>query len=289
MNKRKVLIAVGILLGLASLCVSQVVFAPQPTASADYPLKRNPTDTPTPGPTPEPYKGCGEIRVTVRNRGIDPDTGFPNIKIVVHDDRDDDCDGVPNNHDNCPTVANHDQLKANPNVSYGAACLPESLYRISDRASEVVIYLLDGGLRFFTPTGQQLGDVTTSGGLMKIDPTLTLRQIVGKTYEVAYTAPDGAVHRTQFKYALNFGMSDISTVQVTPAVVEMKVGETRQFAATGYHASGIELWFVPRWNASGGSITPEGVYTAGGAPGDYVVTACVSQKVCGDAQVKITE
>jgi len=51
-------------------------------------------------------------------------------------------------------------------------------------------------------------------------------------------------------------------IVVEPAEVTLGAGETQQFTATGYDQYGDPLDFAPTWTATGGDITPEGLYTA---------------------------
>ncbi len=54
-------------------------------------------------------------------------------------------------------------------------------------------------------------------------------------------------------------------LSITPGEVTLCPGEQQQFAVTG----DLEV----RWEATGGSITGDGVFTAGDSPGDYAVSA----------------
>ena len=56
---------------------------------------------------------------------------IPNFTITVLDVRDHDCDGIPDNDDNCDYTANPDQRKSDPNVAWGDACVPESGFRLT--------------------------------------------------------------------------------------------------------------------------------------------------------------
>jgi hypothetical protein len=282
------------LMTFASLCLLLAAFSPQPAVEASGLLRPTPLPSATagPSPTPEPPNYCGNFRVWVEFRGIGEVNGKIKPIIIVHfrDDRDTDCDGIPDGWDNCPLVANHDQLKTNDAVSYGDACHPESGYRLTSIASEIVIYRMsDGWFQFYSPQGEQLGLLSKSG-LVAINPTLVVRQIVGRTYLIGYTDAAGRFRSTQFQSnALTFSVLDIGQVVVSPPTTEVKVGQSVQLFATGLHPSGIELWFIPRWSATGGTVTREGVYTAGTKPGTYTVTACRISNVCGSATVTIVQ
>lgn len=289
---QKMFLRLGFMLAVAALLVLlQAAWAPQPGVLAGGGPLNAPALVPTsPGPTEVPNR-CGGFWASVRFRGFDVKANGrvkPVFSVNVHDDRDLDCDGIPDTHDNCLYTPNHDQAKSNPNVSWGDACQPENGYRLTRRDSEVVIYQMSNTtLHFYSPEGQKLGEAS-SAGLIKIDPSLTLQQVAGRTFMVGFTDANGQKRSTRFESgSLIFTMTDVSLVEVAPPTVEMQVGGTQQFTARGYHASGIELWFLPRWSATGGSITRDGLYSVGAAPGDYTVTACRSYDVCGTAQVKV--
>jgi hypothetical protein len=211
----------------------------------------------------------------------------PQFEVHVRDDRDKDCDGVPDGWDNCPQVANADQAPSNEG-SYGAACLPENGFRLTNRASEIVIYQMDdGSMHLYSAEGEKLGELSSTG-MLQINPSLEVEQVVGRTYVIGFTNADGVFRSTRFQSnALTFGLMDISLVAVGPEAVQLRPGETAQFFARGFQSTGIQLWFMPRWSATGGTVNQDGLYTAGSAPGDYTVTACRISGVCGTAAVKI--
>ena len=267
---KKTWLGIGLLSALACLLVSAAVFGPisvpndppKPTSTVTpHRMTRTPSatvpprDTHTPKPTD--YKGCGTI--------FAPDS---------------DCDNIPDTGDNCPSIANPDQDRR--------ACAVDGLYRLSGPGSETVIYLIDGGVAFFSPAGKRLGEVT-SGGLVKIDPSLRLRQVVGSQFDVIWIGADGQ-HTTRFTSRnLNFGLSAISAIAVNPPTAQMRVGETRQFTATAYETSGIELWFLPRWTTTGGGvISRNGLFTAQ-TPGTFTISACRYGNVCGTTRVAVTQ
>lgn len=61
---------------------------------------------------------------------------------------------------------------------------------------------------------------------------------------------------------------------ISPAAVTLAVGGTQTFAAQGWLATGPPAVAAPvTWTATGGSISPAGLYTAGTVSGSYQVTA----------------
>ncbi|MHB1071882.1 MAG: ice-binding family protein [Gemmatimonadaceae bacterium] len=90
------------------------------------------------------------------------------------------------------------------------------------------------------------------------------------------------------------GVSDpgtLANIVVTPNPQVLAVTATQQFTATGTDFSGARVTFTPTWSVTGGggSISPAGVFTAGGTPGTYgnTVTA-TSGGVSGSATVVVT-
>jgi hypothetical protein len=286
-TQRTFLVRIGALfLVFTTICIVLAAFAPQPDAAALALIDKTPSATYGPSPTPEPAPFCGGFKVSVDLRGFRD--GKPIFRVNVTDQLDFDCDGIPNNSDNCDYVANPDQSQSNSEVEYGDACVPESGFRLNIRASEVIIYQMDNGaLHLYSPQGEKLGELSRAG-MVAINPTLVVKQIMGRTYLIGYTDAGGAFRSAQFQSnALTFGLNDITRVLVTPEVAEVKVGQTAQFHALGIHQSGIQLWFIPRWSATGGTVNSNGVFTAGNTPGEYRVTACRITSPCGSAVVRV--
>jgi len=57
------------------------------------------------------------------------------------------------------------------------------------------------------------------------------------------------------------------TVVISPQNVTVSTGALQQFSATGTRATEV------RWQATGGTITASGLYTAGASPGSFTITA----------------
>jgi hypothetical protein len=64
-------------------------------------------------------------------------------------------------------------------------------------------------------------------------------------------------------------------------------GESASFVALGLDQQGGRLNPTVAWSATGGDITPEGLYTAGGTEGGYLVTAADESGIDGSAVVLI--
>ncbi|MGH7559305.1 MAG: hypothetical protein ACREMD_16280 [Gemmatimonadota bacterium] len=78
------------------------------------------------------------------------------------------------------------------------------------------------------------------------------------------------------------------TITITPATVDLRPGEGVQFSATTQNQGRNNAVAAPSWKATGGSITPQGHYTAGSRPGRYWVIA-ISGKNTGRADVRILD
>jgi parallel beta-helix repeat protein len=65
----------------------------------------------------------------------------------------------------------------------------------------------------------------------------------------------------------------LAGVRVTPASASLGAGAAQQFAAVGVMNDGTTAPIVATFTATGGTITAQGQYTAGGGPGSYRVVA----------------
>lgn len=63
----------------------------------------------------------------------------------------------------------------------------------------------------------------------------------------------------------------LAQVVLVPAGATLSPGQTQQFRAFGRLSEGDSVGVAVAFSATGGSITPEGLYTAGGTPGNYDV------------------
>jgi CSLREA domain-containing protein len=62
-------------------------------------------------------------------------------------------------------------------------------------------------------------------------------------------------------------------IAVGPDTAQLLPGQSEQFAATGFDQQNRSFTFATAWSATGGTITEDGLYTAGETLGEYVVTA----------------
>lgn len=86
------------------------------------------------------------------------------------------------------------------------------------------------------------------------------------------------------------GIGSLATIIVTRNPDTLEVGANRQFTAIGRDANGTPVGINPTWTveASGGTVGPTGVFTAGTAPGTFTntVTATVGS-ISGSATVTV--
>ncbi len=83
---------------------------------------------------------------------------------------------------------------------------------------------------------------------------------------------------------------NLQRVEVTPGSTSLAPGQTQQFTAIGIWEFGFQKAIPLVWSSTGGSISPEGVFTAGSAPGNFRVIARYKLGAQADtAFVSITE
>ena len=116
---------------------------------------------------------------------------------------------------------------------------------------------------------------TTTGGSISAGGTLTAGTAPG-TFPVIATSAFGAADTSLVTIT---GVPDeVSVVEVilTPASASVAAGATVQFEAYGHTTSGDSVAVPATYTATGGTITQNGRYTAGGVPGTYRVVASVA-------------
>jgi hypothetical protein len=74
----------------------------------------------------------------------------------------------------------------------------------------------------------------------------------------------------------------VTQVIISPAAVTLDPGAVRQFAAFGRTAAGDSLAVGITWSATGGTITPAGLYTAGATAGAFRVVGSNTQTELAD-------
>lgn len=81
----------------------------------------------------------------------------------------------------------------------------------------------------------------------------------------------------------------VTTIVVSPSAVTLHPGQQATFSAWGKDSTGDSLAADVTFTASGGSITPAGLYTAGGGTGSYHAIAILSGGTLADtASISVT-
>jgi hypothetical protein len=94
----------------------------------------------------------------------------------------------------------------------------------------------------------------------------------GGVYRVIAKTPFGAADTSD----VTITSAPITQLVVTPATVTLAPGETQQFASYGINSLGDHIAAPTTWTADGGSITGDGLYTAGDVSGTYEVKGTVT-------------
>ncbi len=83
--------------------------------------------------------------------------------------------------------------------------------------------------------------------------------------------------------------STLTAVELTPGSAVLESGGVAQFSALGRMSDGGDSTISVSWSATGGTITPQGLFTAGSAAGQFSVTAAlVGGSLSASAGVTIT-
>jgi hypothetical protein len=122
------------------------------------------------------------------------------------------------------------------------------------------------------------GGSITSGGLYEAgSATGTFAVVAQEASGVADTA------------VVTIGEPVVTTVEVIPASVSLRPGDTRQFEAVARDQLGAVMQGTFNWTATGGSVTSDGSYAAGSAVGSYEVVATEASGLADTAAVSISE
>jgi hypothetical protein len=171
---------------------------------------------------------------------------------------------------------------------------PPDLVRIAVAPDPVSVDA--GGTRTFTATGY-LGDGSTAavgviwsatGG--EVDPAgVYLAGPAGGSYRVIATHTSGTLADTA-NVTINPpapAVPTLSGVILSPASASLTLGRTKQFLAYGRTSAGDSVAVAVVFSATGGTITPNGLYTAGQTTGSFKIIA-TSNGVSDTAVVTLT-
>lgn len=126
----------------------------------------------------------------------------------------------------------------------------------------------DGTTIALTPAYKATGGSITAAGLYSAGQT-------PGTYRVIATDPETGKADTS-AVTVTSSTPTLESVVLTPASVSLVAGTTQQFAASGKRSDGSTAPVTVTFVASGGTISPTGLYTAGSTAGTFRVIATES-------------
>jgi hypothetical protein len=154
---------------------------------------------------------------------------------------------------------------------------PTDLVRIAVAPDPVAVDA--GGTRTFTATGY-LSDGSTSaigvnwsatGG--EVDPAgVYVAGLAGGSYRVVATNTSGTLADTA-DVTINPPAPTLASVILSPVSVSLTLGGSKQFHAYGRTSAGDSVAVAVAFSATGGTITSNGLYTAGQTTGTFKVIA----------------
>lgn len=112
--------------------------------------------------------------------------------------------------------------------------------------------------------------VTGGIGTISADGVLTATTAGSGSVSATAAGVTGSVQVTVLE-------NPIVLISITPTAVELEVGQTQQFAATGIDSAGAEVAVTPTWSATGnaGTIDADGLFVTGSAAGSGTIVAIV--------------
>ncbi len=115
-------------------------------------------------------------------------------------------------------------------------------------------------------------DFSATGGVVTVDGLFTAGAAAGD-YQVMAQERGGALADTASVTITVAGPPTLAQVVVRPTAATLAPGATRQFTAYGRLSNGDSVAVGVTYTATGGTITPTGLYTAGQTTGTYRVIA----------------
>jgi hypothetical protein len=126
---------------------------------------------------------------------------------------------------------------------------------------------------------------TATGGSITSGGTYTAGNTAGN-FRVIATSGNGKADTSSV--TISNSTATVTSVSVTPASVSVVSGRTQQFTATATLSDGSTASVPVTWNATGGSITNAGRYTAGNTAGNFRVIAATSNGHADTSAVTVT-
>ncbi len=137
--------------------------------------------------------------------------------------------------------------------------------------------------QFGAPTQGTFG-WTASGGSITSDGSYLAGSVTG-SFEVVATEASGVADTAD----VTIEEPVVSTVELSPASVRLRPGDTQQFSAEARDQFGAIMQGTFSWTATGGSITSDGSYQAGSVVGSYEVVATEASGLGDTAAVSISD
>jgi hypothetical protein len=132
----------------------------------------------------------------------------------------------------------------------------------------------DGSSVSITPTYTSKGGTITAEGLYTAGLT-------AGNYRVIATDPLSGLADTS-TVTITAPSPTLQAVVLTPASVSLVAGSSQQFAAAGKMSDGSTVPITATFAATGGTITPGGLYTAGATTGSFRVVATQTEAMLAD-------
>jgi len=82
--------------------------------------------------------------------------------------------------------------------------------------------------------------------------------------------------------------SVLTSIVISPDTPFISIGDNKQFSASGFDQFGDPFNINPQWAAEGGTISPQGLFTAGNIPGAFLISA-MQNNIIGQTIVNIVQ
>ncbi len=151
--------------------------------------------------------------------------------------------------------------------------------RVGVELSPAAVVLLPGGAQQFSAIGLMSDGSTGSvgvtwsatGGTISSGGMYSAGTVEG-SYRVIATADDGSFADTA-AVTVSVPPPNLVAVELTPPAAVLQSGGTQQFTAIGRLSNGSTTTIPINWTATGGTVSPSGLYTAGSTVGAFRVIA----------------
>lgn len=129
---------------------------------------------------------------------------------------------------------------------------------------------------------------TATGGTITNNGLYTAGSSNG-TFRVIARRSGGTLADTSV-VSISSATATLTSVTLTPATSSVVAGTTKQFSVSGLMSDGSTIVPVVTWSATGGSISTQGLYTAGSTPGSSfrVVATAVGVNLADTSAVTVT-